>query len=264
MSEMDEIIREFLVESNEGLDQMDRDLVELEKDPTSSELLASIFRAIHTVKGTSGVLGFPKLESVAHVGESLLSRMRDGKLRLTGEITSALLAMVDAVRSILLEIEKNGQEGDRNYPEVIALVNSFLSGEQQAAPHERMRLGEILVTSGVSDKSIAEALDRQSQGDPRRIGELLVESGEAKPEVVLEALNRQEENRSSTASSIRVDVGLLDKVMNLVGELVLARNQVLQYTATQKDQAFVSTAQRLNLAGRCNENPHAANRERLE
>jgi two-component system chemotaxis sensor kinase CheA len=88
------------VESNEGLDQLDRDLVALEKDPDEKNLLGSIFRAIHTVKGTSGVLGFPKIEAVAHVGESLLSRMRDGKLRLDPEITSGLLAMGGRVAGV--------------------------------------------------------------------------------------------------------------------------------------------------------------------
>ena len=108
MSEMDEIIKEFLVESNDNLDQLDQDLVELERDPTSNELLGRIFRAIHTVKGTSGVLGYSKLESVAHVGESLLSRMRDGNLRLNAEITTGLLSMVDAVREVLRAIEGDG------------------------------------------------------------------------------------------------------------------------------------------------------------
>ena len=75
---MDDIVREFLVESTENLDQLDRDLVALEKDPRAADILASIFRTIHTIKGTSGFLGFSKLESVTHVGESLLSKMRDG------------------------------------------------------------------------------------------------------------------------------------------------------------------------------------------
>src|SRR5581483_8137448 len=100
MDEMEEIIKEFLVESNDNLDQLDAGLVQLEKDPQSQELLGSVFRAIHTVKGTSGVLGFPKLEAVAHGGENLLSKLRDGKLQLNTEITSGLLKMVDAIREI--------------------------------------------------------------------------------------------------------------------------------------------------------------------
>ncbi len=134
MGEMDEIVKEFLVESNEGLDQLDRDLVQLEKDPGHKELLGSIFRAVHTVKGTSGVLGFPKIESVAHVGESLLSRMRDGKLRLDPEITSALLAMVDVLRELLGTIEASGVEGDREVQAMVERLASLL--EKKLATEE--------------------------------------------------------------------------------------------------------------------------------
>src|SRR3954453_3283395 len=177
MSEMDEIIKEFLVESNDNLDQLDRDLVELEKDPDSSELLGSIFRAIHTVKGTSGVLGYPKLESVAHVGENLLSRMRDGKLRLNAEITTGLLAMVDAVREILAAIEAAGNEGDREYGAVIATLAKLLEAPErvEATP----LLGEILVQKmNVPPDAIDQALAQQSAGDPRKLGEILVEHGD--------------------------------------------------------------------------------------
>src|SRR5215469_5407024 len=98
MSDDDAIIKEFLIESYENLDRLDQDLVVLEKAPGYRETLASIFRTIHTIKGTSGFLAFNRLEALTHVGESLLSRLRDGMLALTPEITSALLAMVDAVR----------------------------------------------------------------------------------------------------------------------------------------------------------------------
>ena len=99
LSEMDEVIKEFLVECNEGLDRFDRDLVALEKDRTSRELLDSIFRAIHTIKGTGGVLGYEKLVSISHIGESVLSRMRDGLLLLSPAIATALLAMADSLRA---------------------------------------------------------------------------------------------------------------------------------------------------------------------
>src|SRR5262249_6687837 len=78
-----DLIKDFLVESYENLDQLDRDLLTLEQDPSSQPTLASIFRTIHTIKGTCGFFGLSKLESVAHVGENLLSRLRDGKLHLT-------------------------------------------------------------------------------------------------------------------------------------------------------------------------------------
>src|SRR5881392_2223269 len=108
---MDDLVRDFLVESGENLDRLDQELVQLESDPSSRDLLSSIFRTIHTIKGSCGFLGFAKLEKVAHAGESLLSRLRDGKLSLNAEITSGLLAMVDAVRKMLAEIKTTEQDG---------------------------------------------------------------------------------------------------------------------------------------------------------
>ncbi len=131
MGDMDDIVREFLVESNENLDQLDRDLVTLEKDPTAREVLASIFRTIHTIKGTSGFLGFSRLGAVTHVGENLLSSLRDGRLLLNAEITSALLALVDAVRQMLVNIETTGQEGEGDYTSLIETLTRLQGGERK-------------------------------------------------------------------------------------------------------------------------------------
>jgi two-component system chemotaxis sensor kinase CheA len=273
MSDTDEIVREFLVESTENLDQLDRDLVALEKDPQAEKMLASVFRTIHTIKGTSGFLGFNKLESITHVGESLLSKLRDGELLLNAEITSGLLLMVDAVREMLASIEATGREGDRDCQALIETLTRLQSSQPKTSPAEARpasetpspsppegaseeteeadkRLGEILVDKGkTSPSQVSAALNKQGQGDPRRVGEILVEHGSAKPPDVLEALQEQKEVRALAASdsNIRVDVGLLDKLMNLVGELVLARNQILQFSTTQQDAVFLSTTQRLNL-----------------
>lgn len=89
---MDEIVKDFLIESSENLDRLDQDLVKLESTPSSTELLASVFRTIQTIKGSCGFLGIAKLEKLAHAGESLLSKLRDGQLSLDAEITSWLLA----------------------------------------------------------------------------------------------------------------------------------------------------------------------------
>ena len=86
MEQLDEIVSEFLVESYENLDMLDQDLLALEEAPNDRERLASIFRTIHTIKGTSGFLAFPKLESVTHTGERLLVKLRDGELLLTNEM----------------------------------------------------------------------------------------------------------------------------------------------------------------------------------
>ncbi|WP_253182066.1 Hpt domain-containing protein, partial [Cellulosimicrobium cellulans] len=102
---MDEIVHEFLVESYENLDQLDQDLVALESDPSSRTLLSSIFRTVHTIKGTSGFLGFGNLERVSHVGESLLSELRDGKRAMDQPTADVLLALVDTLRAILTRVE---------------------------------------------------------------------------------------------------------------------------------------------------------------
>ncbi len=251
MGEWDEIIKEFLVESSENLDQLDQDFIELEKNPSSKELLSRIFRAIHTVKGTSGVLGFPKLESVAHVGENLLSLLRDGEMKLDPELISGLLAMVDAIREMLRQIEASASDGDKDYSALIEQLSALKTKRVEAAVQEQgsPKIGQILVDSGaVQKEQLAQAVALQADGDPRRLGEILIDSGAAKPREVLDALQVQSDSSPGLSSSnLRVDVNLLDKLMNLVGELVLARNQVLQFTAGQQDATFLSTAQRLNL-----------------
>jgi two-component system chemotaxis sensor kinase CheA len=246
-----EVVREFLVESYENLDRLDREFLTLEDNPSDQATLASIFRTIHTIKGTCGFLGFGKLESVTHVGENLLSRLRDGQLKLTPEITTALLALVDAVRTMLSAIETTQQEGDGDYTALISRLTSLQSAavESPAAPAPKS-LGQILVDAGkITPQAAEQAVDRQTLGDPRRVGEILVEEGHVQPRDVLQALNAQSDARGAglAESNIRVDVVLLDKLMNLVGELVLTRNQILQFRSQQKDSGFNTASQRLNL-----------------
>jgi two-component system chemotaxis sensor kinase CheA len=200
---MDDLIKEFLIESNENLDLLDRSLVILEKDPTSKETLAQIFRTIHTIKGTSGFLAFANLEKLAHAGESLLSDLRDAKLVIDPEITTCLLKMGDAIRRIIAHIEKTGQEANEDNADLIA------------------------------------ALSALREKTPAPLAKPAVE--EAKPSV--EASGQRVQTLSD--SIIRVDVSLLDRLMNLAGELVLARNQILQ--SLSEDPAFVAAAQHLNL-----------------
>ena len=262
MSDSD-IVQDFLVESYENLDRLDRELVGLEKNPHDREALASVFRTIHTIKGTCGFLGFNKLEKVAHVGENLLTRLRDGQLTLNPELTTALLGMVDAVRQMLNQIEASGQEGERDDSVLISTLGrlqqvpgiapkSESAVAESSAPAALPRpIGDILMQrTGVTQAEIQLAAEMQKAGDPRHMGEILVEQGAVRPADVVEALHIQQVSRTqgtASDSTIRVDVGLLDKVMNLVGELVLARNQVLQFASRMKDSGFVAVSQRLNL-----------------
>jgi two-component system chemotaxis sensor kinase CheA len=129
----DDIVKEFPVESYENLDQLDKDLLALEEAPDDRSRLSSIFRTIHTIKGNSGLLAFPKLEHVTHVGENLLVQFQDGALRLNAEITSGLLSMVDAVRSILGQIDSTGMEGGEAYEVLFATLGRLKSGKSAAA-----------------------------------------------------------------------------------------------------------------------------------
>ena len=130
---LDDIVEEFLVESHENLDQLDTDLVALEQEPDSRERLSSIFRTIHTIKGTSGFLAFHRLEEVTHVGENMLSRLRDGALELTPQRTSVLLQMVDTVGSLLASIEATGGEGSVDVSAVVAGISAAME-DTPAAP----------------------------------------------------------------------------------------------------------------------------------
>lgn len=139
MEGMEKVVHEFLAESFENLDQLDQDMVKLEKDPDDREVFARIFRTIHTIKGTCGFLAFHTLESVTHLGESVLSLLRSGKLELDGAITSVLLQMFDAVRNILREIESTGQEGDRDYAEVINALEEVQARASGAGGSDRVK-----------------------------------------------------------------------------------------------------------------------------
>jgi two-component system chemotaxis sensor kinase CheA len=259
MDGMDDIVKDFLVESYENLDRLDRDLVGLEKDPHDVEALAGVFRTIHTIKGTCGFLGFNQLEKVAHVGENLLTRLRDKKLTLNPELTTALLSMVDAVRQMLGQIETSGQEGERDDSVLIATLTRLQQPPQAPAPAPVAEaaveapplpsIGEILMErAGVTPSAVMLAVKQQKEGDPRHLGEILVEQGAAQPGDVVDALRIQQVSRATALdSTIRVDVGLLDKLMNLVGELVLARNQALQFANQMKDPGFLAVSRRLNL-----------------
>src|SRR3954465_1577987 len=131
---IDEIVAEFLVESHENLDQLDRDLLALEQNPDSRELLAGGFRTYQTIKSTSGFLAFGRLEKLTHVGENLLSRLRDGKIALTDARSSALLKMVDAIRGLLADIERTGGETEVDHSELITPRSTLLEDATEPAP----------------------------------------------------------------------------------------------------------------------------------
>ena len=210
MSALDTIAKEFVVESNENLDQLEIDLMALEGNPSSRETLASIFRTVHTIKGAAGFMRLPKLEALAHSGESLLSRLRDGVLVINPVITSALLALADCIRQMLTHIEHTGTEGDTDGTPIVEQLARVGEGAGQA---------------------------RSQQPDPN----LPTETS------TLVQLDPSEGSRPvQSNSNVRVSVEHLDKLMNLVGELVLARNEIVQLGAFRESSALLNTSQRLN------------------
>ena len=289
---LDDIVKEFLVESYENLDQLDKDLMALEDAPDDRSRLSSIFRTIHTIKGTSGFLAFPKLEHITHVGENLLVRLRDGALQLNAEITSGLLSMVDAVRSILGQIDTTGTEGEEAYEALVATLGRLKNGESAAAPaapaaatseQTEIEVEQVIrelssdVAAAVSESTTKSKKSRSSkakikavtaeaapaapavaapkpapaaQADNDHDHPAPVQAAAAAPAVKKEA--RQADNGeggggSAADSSVRIDVHLLDKLMNLVGELVLARNQIMQFSQGIEDAALAAASQRINL-----------------
>ncbi|MFF5079521.1 chemotaxis protein CheW [Actinoplanes sp. NPDC000266] len=282
MEDLGEIVGEFLMESHENLDQIDRDLVDLEQEPNSRDLISRIFRAIHTIKGTSGFLAFTRLETLAHAGESLLSKLRDGVMPVTPSTITTLLATIDGVRSILASIEENSNEGDVDIESIIAQVHAQMNAGAEPAPpaepaaaaeaeaeaeeapepiaetparpapepveNQRKPVGEILVESGAAQPAdVSSALQQQIEGDERKLGTILLDEGKAQPAAVNEALQQQAPKRSIADSAIRVDVDLLDTLMNMVGELVLARNQLVRGVMEIGDATLVRSAQRLGM-----------------
>lgn len=224
MNEADDLIREFLIESHEGLDRLDRDLVDLERDPHDPQRLGSVFRAIHTIKGTCGFLGLTKLEVLSHVGEDLLSRIRDGELALDAAIITGLLSLVDAIRDVLGHIERDGTEGPGDYGALIARLELL-------HPHVSVG-GTASVSAGVCPGSSVVSKAHEPEGDERRAGD--------------DRRMGVDRRTGVSAASLRVDVGLVDDLMGLVGELVLTRNQILQLTAPHGEAALLVATQRLS------------------
>lgn len=266
-----EALREFLVESHDNLEQLERDLMSLENQPTSEELINGVFRSIHTIKGTAGFLGFGKLERLSHVAENLLGDVRAGKLAMGTEIGSALLLMVDKVRELLSAIESCGAETECGSD---ALAESLSKLHELLLPAEPV--AEASKAGGAKKSKKAPAAEKKTTPVKGK-KTLAADKVSAAPAVAEATLNAESvvtvqpdteksldsanvpaaslaTNKlpkatevSAADSTIRVDVALLDKLMTGVGELVLARNQILQFASGNVESELHRTSQRLNL-----------------
>jgi two-component system, chemotaxis family, sensor kinase CheA len=220
-----ELVREFLVESEELLETVDEGMIALEASPDDTELLNRIFRALHTIKGTSGFLGFDPVIRVSHRAEDVLNALRRGELKLSRRIIDVLLRSRDQLGRMLKDI-RNNQLGE------YALEPLLSELEAVQKPDAAPQLGDLLVAEGVIEPVVLKStLDEQAKAEPpKKLGTMLVEKHLASPAQVGEALVKQKQIAESVAvpQTMRVDVHKLDELINLIGELVLERNRLVQ------------------------------------
>jgi len=231
-----QLIKDLLIESFDGLDSFDREMLALEKGEGNAETLNNVFRTIHTLKGSSGCIGLGKIEAVAHVGENLLSLLRDGKIHVNETMIRTLLAYSDALKEMLHNLEKTGGQGDADYGPLLEQLRALQDEPSTAVVVPVAAAPEPVAYGLFSDD--ADASQTSSVPMPAVPAPAPVSTSAKEPII------KPTGNVSDTA--IRVDVVQLDKLMNLVGELVLARNQIVQFTSQSQEATLLNAAQRIN------------------
>ena len=258
-----EAIREYLVESFDNLEQVERDLLILERDPGCESVLNNVFRNMHTIKGSSGFLGFGKLENVAHAAENLLAGVRAGQFAFDAQISESLLGAIDTMRKMLFAVENNGTEGVEDHQFTVDFLNAIFSVKQPkeavppTKPNKSISTQNFTAPAPVQTAPVVKAAVAAPVAASPATNVVAPKSDSAKADKNSEGKSSESKNSESKSSAnaevsaadstIRVDVALLDKLMTRVGELVLARNQILQFNSKLNDAALQNAVQRLNL-----------------
>jgi two-component system chemotaxis sensor kinase CheA len=253
--ELKEILNEFLVEAQEMIELLDQRFISLESDPNNRGMLDEIFRAMHSMKGSGGFLGFTHLVDVAHRAENILNKLRQGEMAVTPNVINIVLEAVDTVKLLMADIRETGTDTHVSVEAIAAKLDEILAGGEPAAPPAAAaadsavaaapaspvqetpvaepppptKLGEILIQEGsVSKEQVIEALEQQDRKLP--LGEILVQSGVITERTLESALQKQSKpaRAGEDDQTIRVETSRLDSVMNLVGELVLGRNRLMK------------------------------------
>ncbi|MBP6264390.1 MAG: chemotaxis protein CheA [Nitrospira sp.] len=264
--EMREILNDFLTESNEMLELLDQRFVTLESDPNNTDLLNEIFRAMHSMKGSAGFLGFNHLVDVAHRGENILNKLRQAEMAVSPAIISVILETIDVIKAIMADIRESGTDNHVATAAIASKLDDILNGTLQSAPQASTHgettpaapkveastpaqevsatlpptLGEILVNDGLASKEqVLDALTtQQHQPEPKTpLGEILLQAKAITERALDQALHKQDKQPKPVEedATIRVETKRLDSVMNLVGELVLGRNRLIKI-GTQLEQ----------------------------
>jgi two-component system chemotaxis sensor kinase CheA len=240
---MDDLLREFVTETNESLDVVDVELVRFEQEPDNAEILAKVFRLVHTIKGTCGFLGLPRLEALAHAAEALMGRFRDGA-KVSPDAVGLILTAIDRIKQILDCLEREQREPDGDDDELIGELTRMAEGlVVQAAPQTVGTLVEqVLERPLLPGEDSLDDLERAFRATA-------VELPVAHSRPTAEAKHPDEKEEDSgklAAQSIRVSVETLEHLMTTVSELVLTRNQLLEIVRRHEESEFKTPLQRLS------------------
>ncbi len=231
MLEDAELILEFCDEAKEHLDSMDMALLALEGSPEDKETINAVFRPIHTIKGVAGFFNLNAIGQLTHVAEDILVKARDQGVRLRSVIIDILFEVIDVLRKLIEDVRAQVPEGNlcqEVTPEIEQLINRL---KLASMDDETKKLGEIMVEQGsVTEEDIEEALEKQEK-EKQKIGEVLIKSGKVSTKDVAKAIREQKTQSKDTRKlkpdeGIRVSVEKLDKLVDMVGELVIAQLQV--------------------------------------
>jgi two-component system chemotaxis sensor kinase CheA len=271
---MDDLLSEFLTETSESLATLDVEIVRLEQEPDDPGLIDNIFRLVHTIKGTCGFLGLPRLEAVAHSSENVLGKFRDHTLVVTPDAVSLILASLDRIKDILAELEATEAEPDGDDQDLIVQLDAMAEGEQVAAPTPVEETPEPVVEEPVAEENEPQQAEAAEELDPNydpalgrtlKPGEVSLDELERifqetetepvektsptapAPKAAAKTVKESGAGETSVANqSIRVSVDLLENLMTMVSELVLTRNQLLQMVRGHADSEFKVPLQRLS------------------
>lgn len=231
-----EIIHDFVAESLENLGTIEVKLMDLEQDPSDTEIINAIFRPFHTVKGVSGFLNFDKINKLAHIAENLLDKARNAEVIIDGEIVDVILESVDLLKKMLENVYSSLEKGVPNEGNVdtSGLIEEIESYIFQAEQGHKKPLGEILINRKVSsEEDIRDALAVQNENSGKKIGEILVEQKKVESKEVISALRMQKKIEKPTSLQTKVDTEKLDNIVDMVGELAIAQSMLRQHSVIQ-------------------------------
>src|SRR3984893_5897292 len=172
---MDDLLRELLTETSESLDTVDNQLVRFEQEPNNAKILDNIFRLVHTIKGTCGFLGLPRLEALAHAGQTMVGKFRDG-MPVTGQAVSLILATIDRLKEILGQLEATEAEPDGSDQDLIdelhTLVERGMGSHTTPAAPDPTAPAEMSAAPAAAAPAKQDGLVAQSLERPLRPGEV--------------------------------------------------------------------------------------------